>query len=102
MRGRHRVRKQTIGGQICHGPPGVPSGVRPKSERARDSEAVRIRQFMCIPSISERISRILLAHARDMRAFQGTLRNVEACPPIRVDPNILGPAHLRPARLRLA
>ena len=43
----------------CARPPGVPSGIQPKSKRVRDSETVWVRQLMCIPSISERIARLV-------------------------------------------
>ena len=45
--------------KLAGGPPGIPSGLQPKSKRERNEETVWIRQLMCIPSISERIARLL-------------------------------------------
>ena len=66
-------------------PPGVPSGIQPTSKRKRDSETVWIRQLMCIPSISERIARILLEHFGNLRELQESLEDLKTFPNIRLD-----------------
>ena len=53
--------------KLAGGPPGIPSGLQPKSKRKRDSQTVWIRQLMCIPSISERTARLLLEHFGNLR-----------------------------------
>ena len=69
----------------CARPPGVPSGIQPKSKRVRDSETVWVRQLMCIPSISERIARVLLDHFGTLRALQEALEDIDSFPQIRLD-----------------
>ena len=64
---------------------GVPSGIKPKSKRVRDSETVWIRQLMCIPSISERIARLLLEHFGNLRELQDALEDLKSFPKIRLD-----------------
>ena len=71
--------------KCAEGPPGIPSGIQPKSKRARDSETVWVRLLMCIPSISERIARKLLEHFGALRALQEALEDVESFPRIRLD-----------------
>ena len=66
-------------------PPGVPSGIQPTSKRKRDSETVWIRQLMCIPSISERIARLLLEHFGTLRQLQASLEDLKTFPKIRLD-----------------
>ena len=56
--------------KLVDGPPGIPSGLQPKPKRKRNEETVWIRQLMCIPSISERIARLLLKHFVNLRALQ--------------------------------
>ena len=69
----------------CARPSGVPSGIQPKSKRVRDSETVWVRQLMCIPSISERIARLLLDHFGTLRALQEALEDIDSFPQIRLD-----------------
>ena len=76
---------------------GVPSGIKPKSKRLRDSETVWIRQLMCIPSISERIARILLDHFGNLRELQEALEDIDGFPRIRLD----GRTCIGQARIRL-
>ena len=71
--------------KLAGGPPGVPSGIQPKSKRQRDEETVWIRQLMCIPSISERIARLLLEHVCDLRELQDALEDLNSFPQIRLD-----------------
>ena len=82
--------------QLCKkagdAPPGVPSGLTapsiPRSKRARDSdeENVWIRQLMCVPTISERISRALLAEFGSLAALVQALNgDLQAFPRIRLD-----------------
>ena len=78
------VIKQLVN-KCSDGLPGIPSGIRPTSKRARDSETVWVRQLMCIPSISERISRKLLAHFGSLRAIQEALEDIDSFPRIRLD-----------------
>ena len=66
-------------------PPGVPSGIQPTSKRKRDEETVWVRQLMCIPSISERIARLLLKHFVNLRALQEALEDTDNFPKIRLD-----------------
>ena len=66
-------------------PPGIPSGICSKSKRVCDSETVWIRQLMCIPSISERIARLLLDHFVTLRALQEALEDIDSFPRIRLD-----------------
>lgn len=73
-------------------PPGIPSGVSapvfPRSRRARDSdeEHVWVRQLMCVPTISERIARALLAEFGSLAALVHALDgDLQAFPRIRVD-----------------
>ena len=66
-------------------PPGIPSGLQPKSKRERNEETVWIRQLMCIPSISERIARLLLEHFGNLRALQEALEDLKSFPKIRLD-----------------
>ena len=75
---------------------GAPSGIKPKSKRVRDSETVWIRQLMCIPSISERIARLLLEHFGNLRALQYALEDLKSFPKIRLDDRTcIGKARLR-------
>ena len=77
-------------------PPGIPSGLQPKSKRKRDSETVWIRQLMCIPSISERIARLLLEHFGNLRALQEALEDLKSFPKIRLDDRTcIGKARLK-------
>ena len=76
---------------------GVPSGIKPKSKRVRDSETVWIRQLMCIPSISERIARLLLEHFGNLRELQEALEDIDGFPRIRLD----GRTCIGQARIRL-
>ncbi len=69
----------------CANPPGIPSGIKPKSKRVRDSETVWIRQLMCIPSISERAARKLLDHFGNLRELQEALEDIDSFPKIRLD-----------------
>ena len=73
-------------------PPGVPSGVSapalPRSKRAHDSdgEHVWVRQLMCIPTISERIARALLAEFGSPAALAQALSgNLKEFPRVRLD-----------------
>ena len=79
------VIKQLVS-KCADGPPGIPSGIQPKSKRVRDSETVWVRQLMCIPSISERIARLLLDHFGTLRAIQEALEDIDSFPKIRLDP----------------
>jgi len=82
--------------KLAGGPPGVPSGIQPKSKRQRDEETVWIRQLMCIPSISERIARLLLEHFGNLRALQDALEDLKSFPKIRLDDRTcIGKARLR-------
>ena len=65
--------------------PGIPSGIKPKSKRVRDSETVWIRQLMCIPSISERIARLLLEHFGTLRELREALGDMNSFPRVRLD-----------------
>lgn len=72
--------------------PGVPSGIAPpaipKSKRSRDSEEenVWIRQLMCVPSISERIARALLAEFGTLPVLVQALNaDLRAFPRVRLD-----------------
>ena len=77
-------------------PPGVPSGLQPKSKRVRDAETVWIRQLMCIPSISERVALLLLDHFGSLRALQDALEDLNSFPRIRLDARTcIGMARLR-------
>ena len=67
------------------GHPGIPSGIQPKSKRERREETVWIRQLMCIPSISERITRLLLEHFGNLRELQNALEDLNSFPKIRLD-----------------
>ena len=78
------VTKQLADKLAC-GPPGVPSGLQPKSKRERNEETVWIRQLMCIPSISERIARLLLEHFGNLRELQDALEDLNSFPKIRLD-----------------
>jgi ERCC4-type nuclease len=69
----------------CTTPPGIPSGIQPKSKRVRDSETVWIRQLMCIPSISEHIARQLLGHFGSLRSLQDALADLDSFPRIRLN-----------------
>ena len=85
-----------LGGKLAGGPPGVPSGLQPKSKREHDSGTVWIRQLMCIPSISERIARLLLEHFENLRALREALDDIDSFPKIRLDERSgLGKARLR-------
>ena len=76
---KHLVQK------CADGRPRIPSGIQPKSKRERDSETVWIRQLACIPTISERISRTLLAHFGSLRALCGALEDIDSFPRVRLD-----------------
>ena len=77
-------------------PPGIPSGLQPISKRKRDSETVWIRQLMCIPSVSERIARLLLKHFGNLRELQDALEDLKSFPKIRLDDRTcIGKARLR-------
>ena len=69
----------------CTTPPGIPSGIQPKSKRVRDSETVWVRQLMCIPSISEHIARQLLGHFGSLRSLQDALADLDSFPRIRLN-----------------
>ena len=69
----------------CAAPPGIPSGIQPKSKRVRDSKTVWVRQLMCIPSISENIARRLLDHFGDLRSLQHALVDLDNFPRIRLN-----------------
>ena len=69
----------------CTTPPGIPSGIQPKSKRVRDSETVWVRQLMCIPSISEHIARQLLGHFNSLRSLQDALADLDSFPRIRLN-----------------
>ena len=71
--------------KLAGGPPGIPSGLQPKSKRERNEETVWIRQLMCIPSISERIARLLLEHFGNLRELQESLEDLKTFPKIRLD-----------------
>ena len=64
--------------KLAGGPPGIPSGLQPKSQKARNEEAVWIRQLMCIPSISERIARLPLEPFGNLRELQDSLQGLKA------------------------
>ena len=82
--------------KIAGGLPGVPSGIQPKSKRARDENTVWIRQLMCIPSISERVALLLLDHFGSLRALQDALEDLNSFPRIRLDARTcIGIARLR-------
>ena len=68
----------------CTTPPGIPSGVQPKSKRVRDSETVWVRQLMCIPSISQHVARQLLGHFGSLRSLQDALADLDSFPRIRL------------------
>ena len=74
-----------LGEKLAGGPPGIPSGLQPKSKRDRSEETVWIRQLMCIPSISERIARLLLEHFGNLRELQDALEDLNSFPKIRLD-----------------
>ena len=74
-----------LANKLAGGPPGIPSGLQPKSKRQRDEETVWIRQLMCIPSISERIARLLLEHFGNLRELQDALADLNSFPKIRLD-----------------
>ena len=77
-------------------PPGVPSGIQPTSKRKRDEETVWVRQLMCIPSISERIARLLLEHFVNLRALQEALEDIDSFPKIRLNErSCIGRARLK-------
>ena len=59
-----------LGEKLGGGPPGVASGIQPKSKRVFDSETVWVRQLMCISSITERKARSLLEHLGDPPGLQ--------------------------------
>ena len=81
--------------KLAGGPPGIPSGIQPTSKRKRDSETVWIRQLMCIPSISERIARLLLEHFGNLRELQESLQDLKGFPKIRLDDRMcIGKARL--------
>ena len=85
-----------LGEKLACGPPGIPSGLQPKSKRVRDSETVWLRQLMCIPSISEKIARILLEHFGNLRGLQDALEDIEDFPRIRLDErNCIGKTRLK-------
>ena len=71
--------------KLASGPPGIPSGLQPKSKRQRDEETVWVRQLMCIPSISERIARLLLEHFNNLRGLQDALEDLKSFPKIKLD-----------------
>ena len=71
--------------KCTNGPGRIPSGIKPKSKRVRDSETVWIRQLMCIPSISERVARKLLDHFGNLRELQEALEDIDGFPRIRLD-----------------
>ena len=74
-----------LANKLAGGPPGIPSGLQPKSKRERNEETVWIRQLMCIPSISERIARLLLEHFGNLRDLQDALEDLKSFPKIRLD-----------------
>ena len=74
-----------LANKLAGGPPGIPSGIQPKSKRERNEETVWIRQLMCIPSISERIARLLLQHFGNLRELQEALEDLKSFPKIRLD-----------------
>ena len=81
--------------KLADGPRGIPSGLQPKSKRERNEEAVWIRQLMCIPSISERIARLLLEHFGNLRELQESLQDLKSFPKIRLDDRMcIGKARL--------
>ena len=85
-----------LGEKLAGGLPGIPSGLQPKSKRERDSETVWKRQLMCIPSISERIARLLLEHFGDLRELQDALEDLKSFPRIRLDERTcIGKARLK-------
>ena len=89
------VTKQLADKLAC-GPPGIPSGIQPKSKRERNEETVWIRQLMCIPSISERIARLLLEHFGNLRELQDALEDLNRFPKIRLnDRTCIGKARLK-------
>ena len=68
----------------------------PKSKRVRDSETVWVRQLMCIPSISERIARLLLDQIGNVRELQEALEDIDSFPKIRLDNrSCIGKARLK-------
>ena len=82
--------------QKIDAPPGVPSGSHQTSKRKRDSETVWIRQLMCIPSISERIARLLLEHFGSLRELQEALQDLRSFPKVRLnDRTCIGKARLK-------
>ena len=85
-----------LGEKLAGGLPGIPSGLQPKSKRERDSETVWKRQLMCIPSISERIARLLLEHFGNLRGLQDALEDLKSFPKIKLDErSCIGKARLR-------
>ena len=85
-----------LGEKLAGGLPGIPSGLQPKSKRERDSETIWKRQLMCIPSISERIARLLLEHFGNLRELQDALEDLKSIPKIRLDERTcIGKARLR-------
>jgi ERCC4-type nuclease len=71
---------------------GVPSGLRPPitptSKRKRDADASTVwsRQLMCIPSISEKIAKALLAHFGTLPALTAALGEpLKTFPRVRLD-----------------
>ena len=56
-----------------------------KRQRGAEVETVWTRQLMCIPSISERIARLLLEHFGNLRALQEALEDLKSFPKIRLD-----------------
>ena len=69
-----------LANKLSGGPPGIPSGLQPQSKRQRDEETVWIRQLMCIPSISERIARLLLEHFGNLRELQDARQDWQSFP----------------------
>ena len=82
-------------------PMAIPTGVAPKTaltKRKRDAEPslVFMRQLMCIPSISERIARLLLDHFGNLRELQDALEDLKSFPKSRLDDRTcIGKARLR-------
>ena len=72
-------------------PPGIPSGLAPPiiptSKRKRDGDTMTVwtRQLMCIPSISEKTAKALLAHFGNLPALLAALSDPQTFPRVRLD-----------------
>ena len=86
--------------QKCENPGAVPTGVSPNAsltKRKRDAQPdlVFMRQLMCIPTISENVSRKLRDEFGNLPTLQQALRDKHKFPKISLDPkHTLGKARI--------